>query len=73
MDDYWPLLVVLYPYMSDRALARVVSHFVGQDYGLVLNDVFGVNAKSLPSSEVDAVRARLLAAGLDEWDKEEAW
>ncbi|RKG64686.1 DUF3349 domain-containing protein [Corallococcus exercitus] len=72
-DDYWPLLAVLYPYMSERALARVVGHFVGQPYELVLNDIYGVNAKTLPSDRVDAVRARLVAAGLDEWDREEDW
>ncbi|RKH01822.1 DUF3349 domain-containing protein [Corallococcus carmarthensis] len=72
MDDYWPLLAALYPYMSDRALARVVSHFVGLDYELVLNDIFGVNRKELPSAAVDAVRARLVAAGLEEWNKAES-
>ncbi|RKH27598.1 DUF3349 domain-containing protein [Corallococcus sp. CA041A] len=71
--DYLPLLTVLYPHMSDRALARVVGHFVGQDYPLVLNDIYGVGGGSQPASPdaVAAVQARLVAAGLEEWIKEE--
>ncbi|MBN8470265.1 DUF3349 domain-containing protein [Corallococcus exiguus] len=71
--DYLPLLTVLYPHMSDRALAMVVGHFVGQDYPLVLNDIYGVGGGFKPASPdaVAAVQARLVAAGLEEWIQEE--
>ncbi|RYD67927.1 MAG: DUF3349 domain-containing protein, partial [Verrucomicrobiaceae bacterium] len=41
-EEYMPLLVLLYPYLSDRNLAEVVSMFTGRMYGGVLNDVYGV-------------------------------
>nr|WP_128794496.1 DUF3349 domain-containing protein [Corallococcus coralloides] len=71
--DYLPLLTVLYPHMSDRALAMVVGHFVGQDYPLVLNDIYGVGGGSKPASPDAAasVQGRLVAAGLEEWIQEE--
>ncbi|MBZ4377081.1 DUF3349 domain-containing protein [Corallococcus interemptor] len=71
--DYLPLLTVLYPHMSDRNLAMVVGHFVGQAYPLVLNDIYGVGGGSKPASPdgVAAVQGRLVAAGLEEWIKEE--
>ncbi|GMU00777.1 hypothetical protein KH5H1_48970 [Corallococcus caeni] len=71
--DYLPLLTVLYPHMSDRGLAMVVGHFVGQDYPLVLNDIYGVGGGYAAASPdaVAAVQARLVAAGLEEWIKED--
>ncbi|NOK36257.1 DUF3349 domain-containing protein [Corallococcus exercitus] len=70
--DYLPLLTALYPHMSDRSLAMVVGHFVGQDYPLVLNDIYGVGGgyTSASPDAVAAVQARLVAAGLEEWLKE---
>ncbi|WP_158626601.1 DUF3349 domain-containing protein [Corallococcus interemptor] len=71
--DYLALLTVLYPHMSDRALAKVVGHLIGQDYPLVMNDIWGVGggSKPAPPDAVAAVQARLVTAGLEEWIKEE--
>ncbi|NOJ94409.1 hypothetical protein HMI51_15910 [Corallococcus coralloides] len=70
-DDYWPLLVVLNPYMSDRGMAMVVGHFVGRAYEIVLGDIYGIDEQPPPPAALEAVRARLVAAGLDEWIKAE--
>ncbi|RKH41265.1 DUF3349 domain-containing protein [Corallococcus sicarius] len=68
--DYLPLLVVLYPHMSNRNLAEVVSHVTRRDYAFVLNDVYAVGGGAeLDPSAVAIVRAQLVAVGLDEWSK----
>ncbi|WP_216627569.1 DUF3349 domain-containing protein [Corallococcus exercitus] len=69
--DYRPLLAVLYPYFSDRNLADVVSRFTGRAYGLVLNDVYGVQSTKLTADAVASIHARLVVAGLDAWSKED--
>ncbi|NNB96357.1 DUF3349 domain-containing protein [Corallococcus exiguus] len=70
-DDYWPLLIVLSPYMSDRGMAMVVGHFVGRAYEIVLNDIYGIDEQSPSPAALEAVRAKLVAAGLADWIKAE--
>ncbi len=66
--DYLPLLAVLYPHMADENLVEVVSLLTGRERGAVLNDVYAAGAGAgLRPDAVEAVRARLVAAGLDQW------
>lgn len=71
-EYYFPLLALLYNEMSDRCLAQVISQYTGQDYYIVLNDVYGVGSTNVPSPEaIVKVKQRLLACGYEKWLKEE--
>ena len=68
--DYMPLLVVLYPHMSDENLATIVSLLTGRDRGIVLNDVYAAGSGiNLESDVMAAVQGRLKAAGFDQWSQ----
>lgn len=68
--DYFPLLAILYPDMSDRQLAKVVAEFFKRDYDGVLNDGAKAVSTQVPSKEdLERVRLRLLLAGHEDWKK----
>ncbi|AGC41815.1 hypothetical protein MYSTI_00465 [Myxococcus stipitatus DSM 14675] len=70
--DYLPLLSVLYPYMADENLVEVISLLMGRDRDVVMNDVYTAGAAvGLHPDSVAAVRARLVASGLNEWTRED--
>lgn len=71
-DEYLSVLTMLYPHMSDRNLAALVSEFTGRNHWRVLNDVFGVGGRIADgASDVDdSVRKRLVDAGYDDWAAE---
>ena len=65
-------MVALYPHMSDRALAEVVSFFDNKQYELVYNDILrAVNAYNENSEEVILVIRKLKQHGYDEWVDED--
>ncbi len=69
--SYFPVVYLLYDYMSDRNLADIISYFVDKDSSEILNDIYSI--KDISVSEVTklAVYEKLKAAGYDEWkDKE---
>lgn len=69
---YLPVLVALYPHMSDRALAKVVSFFGKREYEIVYNDIFrAVNMFDSNSDEVKAVIRHLKTYGYDDWVAED--
>jgi Protein of unknown function (DUF3349) len=71
VQDYLPLLALLYDEMSDRNLAEVVAHYTGKDYGIVLNDVYRVRSTDIPKIEaIDKVKQSLLACGYEAWLQE---
>ena len=70
--EYYALLTLLFPAMSNRGLATVVSEFTGRDYGVVLNDVLK-SASGVPpdSRALEVVRTMLDRAGFQAWLTEE--
>jgi hypothetical protein len=71
-QNYLPLLALLSEEMSDRNLAEVVAYYSGQDYSVVLNDVYRVQSIDVPTSEAIAnLKKRLLICGYEQWLEEE--
>jgi len=71
-EDYLALVALLYDEMSHRALATVLSHlFETTEYHRVLNDIGFASRLSPQSDPVLRVRGKLVAAGYEEWLKEE--
>lgn len=67
-QSYFPLLTLLSNEMSDRNLAEVVSYYTGQEYAMVLNDIYQVQSVMIPSPESLAnVKEHLLAVGYQDW------
>lgn len=73
IDDasYLHVIHVLYEYMADGNLAEVMSIVTGRDVGETLNDVWRSEADSYSPNGLDAVFARLVAAGFIAWAEEE--
>jgi diketogulonate reductase-like aldo/keto reductase len=70
-EAYLPLLALLSPEISDRNLAEVIAYYIGQDYSVVLNDVYRVQSIDIPTPEAIAnLRARLLVCGYEQWLEE---
>ncbi|NWL90476.1 DUF3349 domain-containing protein [Paenibacillus sp. 79R4] len=71
-DDYFPLMSLLYEYMSDRNLAEVISSITGKDIAITLNDIQKSVSVNLSSDEViQNIRKKLLPYGFEEWTEEE--
>ncbi len=65
---YLQTLAALYPHMSNRALAKVVSYFENKQYELVFNDILrAVNTYDENSEEVVFIINKLKQYGYDEW------
>lgn len=66
-EAYLPLLLLLCDQMSNRSLARVVAEYTGENYYVVLNDVYRV-CTDVPEPEAIAkVRQHLHACGYEKW------
>lgn len=71
-ENYFPLLALLEPQMSDRNLAETIAYFTKRDYSEILNDIYAVKSTSVPSTEaMNKVKNRLLACGYEVWLNEE--
>ncbi|TDL50426.1 DUF3349 domain-containing protein [Paenibacillus dendritiformis] len=73
-EDYFPLISLLYEYMSDRNLAKVISSITGKDIAITINDIQKSVSVNLASDEVIIninIRAKLLRHGFEEWTEEE--
>ena len=72
-EHYLPVLFMLYEYMSNRNLARIIAAFTGKDYDLVLHDVYKVGSSDyVPSREhIELVKQQLLEHGFEKWTQEE--
>jgi hypothetical protein len=71
-EDYFAVLAVLHEELSDRNLADAITAFTGGDWGVILNDVWGVVTTNDLSRELrERVLARLREHGYDEWLTEE--
>jgi len=68
--EYFGVLAVLYPHMSDRNLAEVMSSWLGRDRSVVYNDVLGIDGRSLDQEVVDRVQQTLANHGLEDWLRE---
>ena len=70
--NYFPLLSLLYEYMSDRSLAQVIAEYTGKDYYVVLNEVYRIGEMETFSSNVnDSIRNKLMDCGYEKWLSEE--
>ncbi|WP_435924044.1 DUF3349 domain-containing protein [Paenibacillus sp. DYY-L-2] len=71
-EEYFPLMSLLYEYMSDRNLAEVISAITGQDIAITLNDTQKAVSVNMPSDEyMQKIRKKLLPHGFEEWTEEE--
>ncbi|MNJ50969.1 hypothetical protein D3C77_462610 [compost metagenome] len=71
-EDYYPIMCLLYEYMSDRNLAEVISSITEKDIAIILNDIQKSVSVNLPSDEVmQKIRKKLLPYGFEEWTEEE--
>lgn len=70
-ETYLPLLVLLYDQMSNRSLAGVVAEYTGEDYYVVLNDVYRVCTYVPEPEAIAKVRRRLYACGYEKWLEED--
>lgn len=73
-DEYKALIALLHPYMSNRALAILLAHFLNQSYFKSLHEVEEVWVDGLPSEDtrrLEDVREKLIPCGYDRWIAEE--
>ncbi|NKI21354.1 DUF3349 domain-containing protein [Paenibacillus dendritiformis] len=71
-EEYFPLISLLYEYMSDRNLAKVISSITGKDITITNNDIQKSVSVNLASGEViENIRAKDLRQGFEEWTEEE--
>lgn len=66
-DEYFAMLRMMAPYMSQRNLAEVVSICFNRDYALVYNDVLGNDGKMIDSLILDRVEILMNNAGFEQW------
>ena len=70
--DYFAVISLLYPHMSDRCLAEVIAITFGREYIEVWNDTGKVVTTNIPATDtIEQVRLRLQHAGYDDWLREE--
>jgi hypothetical protein len=68
----FPLLSLLYEYMSDRSLAQVIAEYTGKDYHVVLNEVYRVREMETFSSDItESVKEKLIGCNYEKWLAEE--
>ncbi len=69
-STYFPVVYLLYDYMSDRNLADIMSYFVDKEYSEILNDIHSINKVMINEAIKLEVLEKLKLAGYDEWIKE---
>lgn len=70
--DYWAVLEILYPHMSNRNLAEAIAAFLERDIAPVTNDIYAVGLGRPTAADVVALaRERLTRVGLEHWTQEE--
>ncbi len=67
---YFPVVYLLYDYMSDKNLADIISYFVDREYSIILNDIYSINKVAINEADKRLVYEKLKSAGFDEWSKE---
>ena len=70
-EDYLGTIALLYDYMSNRCLAEAMALALG-DFGVSYHTVYNDIGRAVPAAAVSAVvlarvRARLTAAGYEDW------
>lgn len=71
-EEYLPVVAMLYPFMSNRNLADVMSAFTGLDWGVAMNDMWKAqDVHSFAPEVVARLRERLLVAGFEAWSRED--
>jgi hypothetical protein len=71
-SKYFPLMAVLYQYMSDRNLAEVIALFTGKKLDTVLNDVYRSQSTNKPrNDELESIKKELIPFGFEEWAEED--
>ena len=62
--QYWSVLALLYPEMSDRQLARAMSRFTGGDYHQIYNDIAKASALDYTGEkEFEAIKEAFIRHG----------
>ncbi len=62
--QYWSVLALLYPEMSDRQLAKVMSRFTGGDYHQIYNDIAKASALDYTGEkEFEAIKEAFIRHG----------
>ncbi len=69
--SYYPVVSLLYNYMSDRNLADIISYFVDKESSNILNDIYSINSVNIDDAEKNLVYEALKLAGYEEWIKKE--
>jgi hypothetical protein len=70
-EEYYPVLALLYDFMSDRNLSEVISYCTGKDEQLILNDIYAVQGMKLENENYMATKQLLIKAGYKEWTEED--
>jgi hypothetical protein len=66
--DYFAVLALLGPHMSERGLGEAVSYCCEHDRFVIGNDWAAVASRNPPpAAELERVRSTLEAAGFSEW------
>ncbi len=68
--SYFPVVLMMYDYMSDRNLADLISYFVDKEYGDILNDIYSINKVAINEVDKRNVYEALKSAGYEEWIEE---
>jgi len=71
-SKYFPLIAVLYEYVSDRNLAEVISLFTSKKIEVVLNYVYRSQSTNKPHEyEIESIKRELTPFGFEKWTEEE--
>lgn len=66
--EYWALISLLHPHMSNRALGRVLGTITGEEYFKGYFDAAGFNSHTpVDANIVEIVTKRLINCGYEEW------
>jgi hypothetical protein len=71
-SDYFAVIALLHPPMSDRCLAETIALTFAREYIVVWNDVGRAVGTEAPKPDtLEHVRIRLMQAGYDDWIHEQ--